>query len=120
MSANQCKMMGMIKARLHPVGRCGLYNVLHNGELIVERSRDPEFDACRALLAKGITGRLLMCDGKTGMPRMYLDIEKAAKLTVREDRSTSPRLVKWRPMPSDLKGRQTCDGSAPSPKEDAA
>jgi hypothetical protein len=45
---------------------------------LVERSRDPECDAARALLAKGITGTLTMLDGKTGKPRTIIDIEKAA------------------------------------------
>ena len=117
-------MATIIKARLHPKwvgGKAGyLYSVIYEGKLIVERSRDPECDAARALLAKGITGTLILCDGKTGMPRMRLDIEKGARLMVREDRATSPRLVKWRPMRSDLKGRQTCDGAPPSPERDAA
>jgi hypothetical protein len=41
-------------------------------------------DAARALLAKGITGKLTMLDGKTGKPRYTLDIERAARLTVKE------------------------------------
>jgi hypothetical protein len=36
-------------------------------------------------MAKGITGKLTLCDGKTGIPRTIVDIEKAAKLTVREN-----------------------------------
>jgi hypothetical protein len=39
-----------------PPERWGLkfyrYNVFHKGELVVEKSRDPEYDACRAFLAK--------------------------------------------------------------------
>jgi hypothetical protein len=60
------------------------YSVLFDGNLLVERSRDPELDAARALLARGVTGRLTLLDGKTGRPRTILDIEKAAGLTVRE------------------------------------
>jgi hypothetical protein len=64
----------MPKARLH----ChdGRYSVLFDGKLLVERSRDPECDAARALLAKGITGRLTLCDGKTGRPRTIIDIKR--------------------------------------------
>ncbi len=72
--------------------------MLHDGKLLVERSRDPECDAARALLAKGITGKLCLCDGKTGVPRIVIDIEKAAKLTVRED---GLRFVRWTSFPSD-------------------
>ena len=45
-----------MKARLHPHwagGRAGyLYSVIFDGKLIVDRSRDPECDAARALVAK--------------------------------------------------------------------
>jgi hypothetical protein len=33
---------------------------------------------------RGYTGKLTMLDGKTGIPRTIVDIEKAAKLTVEE------------------------------------
>ena len=76
------------KARLHPIwvgGRTGYYySVLYDGKLLVERSRDPETDAARALLAKGITGKLTLCDGKTGAPRTVINIERAAKLATKE------------------------------------
>ena len=111
-----------MKARLHPIwvgGRDGYrYSVLFEGTLLVDRSREPELDAARALLVQGITGKLTMCDGKTGKPRTVINIEKAARLTVREDRSSSPRLVRWKPMPTDLNGRQTCDGEPYSPETD--
>jgi hypothetical protein len=60
------------------------YSVIFDGTLLVERSRDPECDAARALIAKGITSKLTLCDGKTGIPRTIIDIEKAAKLCVKE------------------------------------
>ena len=78
-----------MKARLHPIwvgGRDGYrYSILYDGKLLVSVSRDPECDAARALLAQGITGKLTMCDGKTGRPRTIIDIEKAAKLRVVEE-----------------------------------
>jgi hypothetical protein len=58
--------------------------VVRGGKLLVESSRDPECDAARALLTRGITGVLTLCDGKTGNPRTIIDIEKAAKLRVSE------------------------------------
>ena len=58
-----------MRARLHPHwggGEAGyVYSVIYDGKLLVERSRDPECDAARALLAKGITGKLALLDGKT-------------------------------------------------------
>ena len=53
-------------------------------KLLVERSRDPECDAARALVAKGISGELTLLDGKTGIPRTIINIERAAKLTAEE------------------------------------
>jgi hypothetical protein len=89
----------MLKARLHPIwvgGRDGYrYSVLFEGKLLVERSRDPHCDAARALLGKGITGKLTMLDGKTGKPRTVVDIEKAARLTV-EETGGAPRFRKYR------------------------
>jgi hypothetical protein len=88
-----------LRARLHPLwvgGRDGYrYSVLFDGNLLVDRSRDPECDAARALLAKGITGKLTMLDGKSGRPRTITDIEKAARLTV-EETASMPRLRKCR------------------------
>jgi hypothetical protein len=92
-----------LKARLHPhwVGsRDGYrYSVLFDGKLLVERSRDPECDAARALLAKGITGTLTMLDGKTGKPRTIIDIEKAAKLSTVERQRDGLRLERYAVTP---------------------
>ena len=88
-----------MKARLHPHwagGRAGyLYSVIFDGKLIVDRSRDPECDAARALVARGIIGKLTMLDGKTGKPRTIIDIEKAARFTV-EETGGIPRFRKYR------------------------
>ena len=90
----------MLKARLHPKwvgGKAGyLYSVIYEGSLIVERSRDPECDAARALLAQGLTGKLWLCDGKTGIPRTIIDIKRAAELAVKEG---PLRLVAYEGMP---------------------
>jgi hypothetical protein len=79
------------------------YAVLWHGELIVSASLDPEHDAARALLARGITGTMRTVD-KAGAVRVLLDVQKAAKLTVRED-DAGLRIVKWRPFPSARSSR---------------
>ena len=75
-----------MRARLHPHwagGEAGyVYSVIYDGKLLVERSRDPECDAARTLQAKRITRKLTFLDGKTGIPRTIINIEKAAKLRV--------------------------------------
>jgi hypothetical protein len=92
-------MQRVLKARLHPHwvgGEAGyVYSVICDGKLLVERSRDPECDAARALVAQGITGKLSLCDGKTGKPRTMIDVEKAAKLTV-EEAAGAPRFRRHR------------------------
>ena len=88
----------MLKARLHPiwVPTGGYrYSVIFRGKLLVERSRDPECDAARALVAEGITGKLTLLDGKTGKPRTIIDIEKAARLTA-EEGPNAPRFRRFR------------------------
>ena len=99
-----------MKARLHPIwvgGRDGYrYSVLYYGKLLVDRSRDPECDAARALLAKRITGTLTMLDGKTGRPRTIIDIERAAKLTA-EEGPNGPRFRRHRSRGNSLYGPET-------------
>jgi hypothetical protein len=80
----------MLKARLHPLPN-GRYSVILDGKLLVEQSR--KCDAARALAARGITGKLTLCDGKTGRPRTVIDIERAAKLKV-EEGPYGPRFVR--------------------------
>ena len=93
----------VVPARLHPLksknGR-QLYSVVFRGKLLVERSCDPECDAARALLVRGVTGSLYLSDAggfsvtkkreRWGVRYLYtprppilrtiLDIEKAATL----------------------------------------
>ena len=92
------QILQRLHARLHPHwcgGRDGYrYSVIFRGECIVSRSRDPETDAARALLTKGITGRFTLLDGKTGRPRTLINIEKAAKLVTTEENRSGLRLRK--------------------------
>jgi hypothetical protein len=109
-----------LQARVHPHwvgGRAGyVYSIIYDGELLVERSPAPEGDAARALKAKGITGKLTLLDGKTGKPRIRIDIEKMAKLTVREDQHRM-RFARWTPMPVHQKGQESGEGKPHSPEE---
>jgi hypothetical protein len=63
-------------------------------------ARDPEFEACRALLAKGITGTLLTYSPGSSVPRMKVDIEKGAKLATIDNANDGPRLGRYRPHPN--------------------
>jgi hypothetical protein len=73
-----------------------LWDVEFDGEMVVIGSRDPEFDSARALLARGVTGKVTILDAKTGRPRVIIaDIAKAAGLRT-EEGPYGPRFVKWR------------------------
>jgi hypothetical protein len=83
---------------LTPAGH--MWNTTFEGEPLTRLSRDPEHEACRALLARGVTGRVTFIQAKTGTPGLSMDIEKGARLTVREDGRL--RLVKYSPFPGDV------------------
>ena len=73
----------MLKAYLHPKKKPNdrhwyAYDVVFEGEIIVTDSRDPEHDLARALLARGIKGKVTLHDGPTRKPRTVVNIEKAA------------------------------------------
>jgi hypothetical protein len=78
-----------LKARLHSRwvggGTGYVYSVIFDGSLIVDRSRDPECDAARALVAMGYPGELTLLNGKTCKPRTVINIEKAAGLRISEE-----------------------------------
>ena len=80
-----------------------LYDIEFGGEVLVSDSKDPECELARALLARGITGTVTLHNSNTGKPRIAINIEKCAKLTVRETRSHGPQFVKWRPNPFGAK-----------------
>jgi hypothetical protein len=82
------------------------YWVEYDGLPLIARTKSPEHDACRALVAKGHTGLMETRDGIRSYPLLIInDIEKAARLTVSENASHGPRVVSFRPFPaSALRG----------------
>jgi hypothetical protein len=75
------------------------YQVTFEDEVILEDTSNPEYDACRVLLSRGITGRLETWRRNLPYPCLILDIEKAAKLTVRDNRFGVPVACKYSPNP---------------------
>jgi hypothetical protein len=53
-------------------------------------------------LAEGVTGRLEVWRPRAAHPAMWLDIEKAAEVTVLEGDRQGPRFGKWTPAPTTL------------------
>jgi hypothetical protein len=48
-------------------GKSGyLYNVTIDGELVLDRVRDPECDLARVLQSRGISGQVTVYDGASG------------------------------------------------------
>jgi hypothetical protein len=88
----QQKALRSTRVELEPIGvteHVQRYRVMYAGEVLAEGRRNPIFDACRALLARGITGRLeVWRRGKTSAD-MQLDIEKGAGLMIRETATVS-------------------------------
>jgi len=80
------------------------HRVTYANTVLLESSRDPEHDAARALLEKGITGTLEVWRRGSSCAAMRLDIEETAKWKIDEGPNRGPRRVRWRPFPkSDLK-----------------
>ena len=65
------------------------------GRVLLTGSRTPAFDAARALLAAGATGRLEIWRASATYPAMVVDIERGAGLTVEESATVSPTIRKW-------------------------
>lgn len=93
------------------------YDVILDGEVIVRRSRDPEYGAARVLHARGLCGGFRTIDFRTGRPRMILDIAKAAKLcTVERADKGPPTVGPYRPLSDEartlLRGQPLHQGRA--------
>jgi hypothetical protein len=73
------------------------YLVRHAGTVLVESTRNPEFDACRALLEMGAAGQLEIWRPNSRFPAMRIDIVKGAGLTVEDSDRVGPRFARWRP-----------------------
>ena len=69
--------------------------MLVDGDLVITYSPDPETDLARALLARGMTGKVTLFDGITGKPRTIINIEAAAKLSTSEPSARRARFVPY-------------------------
>jgi hypothetical protein len=86
---------------VRPAGR-GRYSVqLDTGEILIASARTPVFDACRALLRRGMDpGTLLKARHAGSATIAYrVTVGDGAKLTVKETDRDGPRIVPWRPFP---------------------
>ena len=107
---------GNVPLILHPprLSKSGYrYDVEHDGELIVVGSDDPQRDAARKLVARGISGRAETIDGKTGKLRMRFDIEAFAATRTVERNAGGISIEPWRPMPSEISHGRPRRGVSP-------
>jgi hypothetical protein len=77
------------------------YRVTLEGEVLIDRCRDPEFDACRKLQALGMTGTIETWMKGATAPGFRLDIELGSHAATHESATRSPRLGKWSPFVRD-------------------
>ena len=74
------------------------YRVYFRDGVLIEHTSNPEFEACRALVARGVTGRLEVWRAGAPCPAMVVpDIERAATRTVKRTRKSGPDLPRGRP-----------------------
>ena len=89
----------MIEIEISRGSRPGRYAVRLLGEVLVEAARDPENQACRILLSRGITGQLAARWAGSPVVASTRDIASAAGWSV-EDGHRGLRRVPWRPFPA--------------------
>lgn len=87
---------------LHNGERGPLCSAHFNGELIVKSSPQPEFDACRVLRARGFDGNIITYSVGCGAPRMRINIEVGADLTVEESRAGQIRIAPYKSFESSV------------------
>jgi len=75
--------------------------VAYAGSVLIKSARIPALDACRALLARGLTGKLQVWRPGSQSHDLVLDIEQAAGWTVWENEQEGPRFVRWRSFAAD-------------------
>ena len=93
------------------------YRVIYNRAILIEDTRNPEYDACRVLLAMGITGMLETGRQGSLAPCLRLDIARGANLTVEEGQRVGPRLRRWvaHPDAANLEAISCSRGSPQTP-----
>jgi hypothetical protein len=85
------------------------YRVHFEGSVLIEDCWNPERDACRALVVRGLAGRLEVWRLGADYPGLVIrDIGAAAFRTVRENEKMGPRFGPWTPHPENLGPDAVC------------
>jgi hypothetical protein len=86
-------------------GERGQYYRVHydSTAVLIDETWNVELEACRALLSRGIVGRLEVWRFDKDHPDMLIpDIARAVEWTVEENEKRGPRFVRWKPRPEDV------------------
>ena len=86
-----------LKRRARPGPKGYLYDVFL-GPGFVLTSLNPEFDTCRVLALAGRQGKVRFWRPGKSEHDSEFDIERAAKVTVRENAKHAPRFAKYKPF----------------------
>ncbi|HET6926050.1 MAG TPA: hypothetical protein VFI48_04265 [Hyphomicrobiaceae bacterium] len=79
------------------------YRVRFGGEILIEDTWNSEFEACRALVARGCTGPFEVWRvGKAHSDMLIPDVKVGARWTVLENDNVGPVIVRWRPWSNDI------------------
>jgi hypothetical protein len=97
-----------IKATLRTAKR-QYYKAIVKGEVIVAKSSDPVHAACRAMKARGLSGRVEFYRPGVPYPGLVVhDLDKAAGFRLVETERQGPVIKKWRPF--EMNGRRADQG----------
>lgn len=92
-----------IDVHLAPVGYTDTGQVWQardgDGNVLVERHKDPVHEACRVLAANGYDG-IVRVLAPTGTVSSYHDVNQSAQYRIAEGRTQGPVRTKWYPFES--------------------
>ena len=73
-------------------------HLVETGEMLIERARDPEFEAARILVARGFDGILETVGPGSDVVSFRMPLAKAAELTTIEPNNAPPSIRKYKPF----------------------
>jgi hypothetical protein len=79
----------------HTTASGSRYRVWHDGSVLLESCRDPLTDGARALVKRGVTGRVQMKRVGSSSIDMHGLIAVLATRTISEGQTSIPRFAKW-------------------------
>ena len=86
-----------------------VYRVKYADEVLISACRCPLLDSCRALLARGITGRLELWRVGKATFDVACEVQVGAQYTVVESETESVRLARWSPAPWNAVSRRSIE-----------